>query len=100
MPDVQKNYSFHEQKAMESLEEKGILDEDFCGEVELNDAMRAEIQSMVSITVNNALSSVDFSIMKADMSPATTKMIFTRPLHLLQVFVSITRIPVTLTTSR
>lgn len=40
MPDVQKNYSFHEQKTLERLEEKGILEEDFSGIVEIEEEIK------------------------------------------------------------
>lgn len=39
MPDIQKRYALHEQQALERLEEKGILEEDFSGNVEIDEDM-------------------------------------------------------------
>lgn len=43
MPDIQKRYALHEQRALEALEERGILEEDFSGNVELDE----EIQELL-----------------------------------------------------
>lgn len=40
MPDIQKRYALHEQRALEELEERGILEEDFSGNVELDEEIR------------------------------------------------------------
>lgn len=35
MPDIEKNYTLHEQQALESLEEKEVIEEDFSGNVDI-----------------------------------------------------------------
>ena len=40
MPDIQKRYSVHEQETMSQLADKGYVDEDFSGNVTVNDEIR------------------------------------------------------------
>ena len=40
MPDVQKYHTLHEQQALESLENKEVIEEDFSGNIEIPDEIR------------------------------------------------------------
>lgn len=41
MPGIQQRYRVHEQQAVESLEDKGLLEEDFGGEIEVSEEAEA-----------------------------------------------------------
>lgn len=44
MPDIQKRYALQEQRALEALEQRGIIEEDFGGNVELDEAIREVLE--------------------------------------------------------
>lgn len=40
MQDIQKRYAYHEQMALKNLMERGLIDEDFSGNIEIEDELR------------------------------------------------------------
>ncbi len=55
MPDIQKRYALHEQRALETLEERGILEEDFSGNVELDEEIRQLLEPVFFGAVESRL---------------------------------------------
>ncbi len=47
MPDVQRNYELQRAKAMQSLEDKDLIEEDFSGNLQIEDGFRQALETML-----------------------------------------------------
>lgn len=47
MPDVQKNYELHKATAMQSLEDRGLIEEDFSGNLQIEDGFGQALDAML-----------------------------------------------------
>lgn len=61
MPDIQKRYEFRRQEALKALDERGIIDEDFSGNVEVDDDIAALLTPVFQGTIESRVVTPDAS---------------------------------------